>query len=210
MINVLRSIIILLIFASPLFPWDLEFDRNDVKVFSRNYHDSGIREFKAITWVHVPVESLIAVLQDSDSYIHWMDTCIVSRVVKKVNFFEQFTYMENKSPPGITNRDFVIYSKLIKDKKTGVITIYLNAAPEKVPEKPEKVRIKNLVGSFQFIPFKNHSTGIQYQLHLDPDGYIPNSMGNASLSDLVYQTVQNLRVFAAKKEYQGKTFRELN
>lgn len=193
--------------ANPSF--ELSKDKNGVKVYTRAIAGSSLKEFKGVTSIKTSLTSLVALMDDTDSYTQWMHNVRGAKLVQKINQHERISWTTIHAPWPVSDRDTVTYSKIVQDAKTKTITIYLKGAPDKYPKQSGKVRVPALKGFWQFIPNKSGYVTVIYQLHSDPGGSIPDTIANATVTDIPYHTLLNMRKTVQGAKYQNAKIAEV-
>lgn len=180
----------------------VEKEKNGVKVFTRKIEGSALKEFKGVTTIKTSLMSLLALMDDTDAYTKWLYNVTASKLVQKINLKERVTYTVIHAPWPVSDRDTATYSKIVQDKKTKTVTIYLKGVPSQYPAQSGKVRVPALKGFWQFVPNKNGYVTVIYQVHSDPGGSIPDAIANSTTTDIPYHTLLNMRKIVMEEKYQ--------
>jgi hypothetical protein len=188
---------ILILFA--LFPiffygqekWELEKDKNGIKVYTRPIKDSEVKEFKAITFIKTSPEKLLSVINDARNFKEWIDKVDYSKLVSKPNSNTFIVYLQLGMPIGVTDRDMVLKNVVKKLKNEGY-RIEITSAYDKYPPQEDFVRIKKAYGHWSLIPY-NGGTKLYYQFYSDPAGSLPTWIVNMFLVDGPYNTLSALK-----------------
>jgi len=181
----------------------LEKDKNGVKVYTRKIEGSSLKEFKGVTAIKTSLTSLVALMDDTDALPRWLHNCGEAKLVQHINQAERITYTTVKAPWPVSDRDTVTYSKIVQDPKSKVITIYLKGMPDRYPVQKGRVRVPSLKGFWQFIPNKNGSVTVIYQLHSEPGGALPDALANSTVTDIPYHTLLNMHRIVKEEKYQN-------
>lgn len=189
--------------------FNLEKDKNGVKVYTRKIEGSSLKEFKGVTAIKTSLTSLVALMDDTDIYPQWLHNCKGAKLVQKMNQMERITWTHIHAPWPVSDRDTVTYSKIVQDPKSKTITIYLKGVADKYPVQGGKVRVPALKGFWQFIPNKNGYVTVIYQVHSDPGGSIPDAIANATATDIPYHTLLNMHRLVKQEKYQNAKIAEV-
>lgn len=187
--------------AAPEFA--VEKDKNGVKVFTRKIEGSALKEFKGVTTIKTSLMSLVALMDDTDAYPQWLYNVTSAKLVQKINLKERVTHTVIHAPWPVSDRDTVTYSKIVQDKKSKVVTIYLKGVPNQYPAQAGKVRVPALKGFWQFIPNKNGYVTVIYQVHSEPGGSIPDAIANSTTTDIPYNTLLKMHQIVKQEKYQN-------
>ena len=185
-------------------------DADGIQVYSRKKADSHLKEFRAVTRVKTSLSSLVSLMKDTASFPKWMHLCTQAEMLQKDNFFERYTYMVNKAPWPMQDRDMIIYSRLKQNKKNGKITIRIEGKKDFIAEKPGLVRVEILLGYYQFTPVGNGEVEIIYQIFTDPGGKLPALVINSQSGDMPFHTLQNMREIVREEKYQNERIPEIH
>lgn len=194
--------ILCLIYADGKAEFTVEKEKNGVKVFTRKIEGSALKEFKGVTSIKTSLTSLVALMNDTDSYTQWLHECTAAKLVQAINLKERITYTVIHAPWPVSDRDTVTYSKISQDPKTKIVTIYLKGMADKYPAQSGKVRVPSLKGFWQFIPNKNGYVTVIYQLHSEPGGSIPDAIANSTTTDIPYNTLLNMHRVVKQEKFQ--------
>ncbi len=191
------------LFADAATEFTLEKDKNGVKVFTRKIEGSALKEFKGVTSIKTSLMSLVALMDDTDAYTRWLHNVTAAKLVQKMNLKERVTHTVINAPWPVSDRDTVTYSKIVQDKKSKIVTIYLKGVPSQYPAQAGKVRVPALKGFWQFIPNKNGYVTVIYQVHSEPGGSIPDAIANATTTDIPYNTLLKMHQIVKQEKYQN-------
>lgn len=182
--------------------WELSKDNNDIKVYTRQYEGSKIKEFMAVTTVTAKMESLEALIDNVSDYPNWQANLETAKILKQVNQNEQYIYYTTDVPWPITDRDIVVHSKKTVNKK-GTVTYTISSSPDYIKENDDFMRVRDAKGKWQFIPQKDGKIMVIDQFYANPAGSIPNWIINLFIVDGPYKTLTNLKK-VVEQEKQNK------
>jgi hypothetical protein len=182
--------------------WELKKNENGITVYTRSSEGSSYKELKAVCYLKTSMSSIVALLNDWDSYPQWVYKCGKSSTVKKISETEVIHYQTVVAPWPVDSRDFVVNVKLTQDPMTKVITIISTSKPDYIPKVPGHVRITEFKASWTLIPQKNGTIEVIYQLLVNPGGYVPAWLVNLAVVEGPYETTLNLKEWVMKKKYQ--------
>lgn len=195
--------------ALPAGSWELASERNGIQVFSRNWPGSEVSAFKAVTTIHQPLASVLAVLSDATSCMNWVEDCAESGAIGPQNFAERKAYMRSNLPWPFSDRfvELNIRSKVKypkSEQSPRVIEIIMQVAQNNEKETPEgSVRIEHSFSHYLLRALDDTRTEIEWTQHTEPAGYLPNWLINSRLTDFPVATLGNLRTLCASPRYQS-------
>ncbi|MGI1678385.1 MAG: hypothetical protein K6L75_06630 [Cellvibrionaceae bacterium] len=218
-----------LVFSSNTYPgetgpWELQISNNstsEVTLYFRNYPDSKIPEFKAITTIQSTMASVLAVLLDYDACKKWVHQCEHSFSIQSINSREQYIYQINKLP-FVKDRDVILHATLFFSEEAKNITIKLIADPDFCSRASEElsencksidpsryVRVTTAIGHYELKEIGNNIQ-VTWQQYLEPGGFLPNWLAKSQLSDLPIKTLMTLHKIVKEEKYQNTSLRMNN
>jgi hypothetical protein len=206
--NMSRKIIsVIFIFASLAInvfaqepEWNLEKEKDGIKVYTRQLEGRKIKEFKAETTINANIDVLEAILRDVPNYVDWIDKLKFAEIIETVNEDEFYVYSEANIPWPFENRDGVSFDKITKNELNGEIIISTLGVVDKMPEVKGVVRMPESEGYWMLKPKDSAQTDIIYQFYGDPGGGIPEWVINAFLVDSPLKTIANLKEIAEETD----------
>lgn len=183
--------------------WELKKDKNDVKVYVRETSDSPFKELKMSYTVEADMSAIIALLQDVEAIPDWVYKCTEAYVVKEISKEEEYYYNLVDFPWPLSDRDFVVKSKLTRDTINNTLRSESWVANDMIPEKEGVVRIKDLHLWWEFTPKENGIVHIDYYLKSDPGGYLPAWIVNMAADQGPMQTVKRFRKALKNPKYKN-------
>lgn len=179
--------------------WQLERDRNGIRVFTRKLLKwNSIKESKTELYIKGTPEEVIRHFRDVPNHKNWMHRVTHSELIRSSNENEFTVYYVATAPWPITDRDIVAHYLITKDKE-GNYLITGEARPDLVPRQPGKIRVPKFSASWEITAQKNGLTRIVYLSATDPGGNVPEWLVNTSVTDVPYETVAALRALVEKQ-----------
>lgn len=172
--------------------WRLETRADGIDVHTRAVPGSEIRAFKGESLIEADLETVLAVVRDSDRYQDWFPNCPESRLLRREGAVS-YQYSVTAAPWPVDDRDNIFRSTLVRDAETGVVDISITAAPEAYPEQPGRVRVRSARGRWRLEPVDDARTRVLFEMHLDPGGGIPSWMANARVVSTPFEALSSLR-----------------
>ncbi|MCE3277981.1 MAG: lipid-binding protein [Bacteroidetes bacterium] len=182
--------------------WILKKEEEGISVYTRNVETSSLKELKSVVTIRTSLSSIVALLNDWDSYPQWVYRCEKSSTLKTISESEVIHYQTVIAPWPVDSRDFVVNVKLTQDPITKIITIISQPHPDFIPKTEDMVRIRNFKASWTLIPLKDGWVEVNYQLLVDPGGYVPAWLVNLAVVEGPYQTKLNMKKWVMKDKYQ--------
>jgi ribosome-associated toxin RatA of RatAB toxin-antitoxin module len=186
--------------------WVLKKQGEEVRVYNRSLDTTTIKELKAVTQIKTSLSSIIALLNDRETYPQWVYKCGESRLIKKISDEEGIYYQNVVAPWPVDNRDFVVDVKVWQEADTKVVHQTSTCIPDYIPKKEGHVRITQFKALWTLTPLKNGMVNCEYELLVNPGGSIPIWLVNIAATDGPYETTVNLRTWVLKDKYQKTKF----
>lgn len=189
-------LIFILLFSSVAVAqnWQLEKDKEGIKIWTKKKEGSKLKEYRGVTSVKTTMDKIISVFKNVKYHESFFYKCMPGSVslVKKDNENEFCTYMVLVAPM-IKNRDAVTQFIINPPAPDGSITMQLEAKPNLVPLKSSYVRIPEMKGFWKFIPKENGVIEVIHQAYSSPGGTVPESLANLAVVDAPYSMLSELK-----------------
>ncbi len=194
-------------------PWQLQKDEQGIRIYLRDVPDSSIKEFKGEIRINAGLGSLLAVMDDTNACPEWIYNCKDPILLEKINFIERYNFQISKMPLFITNRGIIFQTFLSQDPVSKTVTMKMRASPEYCNNKKTRscqyiktlnfVPVLRSIGYYKFIPESDGWVRVIWQQHIEPGGNLPAWLVNSLLTDMPYNTLNNLRDIVRSHNYKG-------
>ncbi len=182
--------------------WELKKSENGISIYTRYSEDSDYKELKAIFQLKTSLSSIIALLNDVESYPQWVYRCETSKVLKKSSDKQLIRYQTIVAPWPVDNRDVIVEVNSYQDEKTKIVYQKVNALPDYSPKLKNHVRIREFRAVWTLKPLKNGVVEIEYELLVNPAGAIPAWIVNMAMVDGPYETSLKMKERLLYEKYQ--------
>jgi len=173
--------------------WNLIKDEEGVQVFERNNPGTYLKTVKGVVVIPVPLNDLIDVLVDTQTFPRWLFKCIRASTLKQPSFVERYDHIITNMPWPVWDRDVIVRSVFQQNRATKQVEIKFSSAPDSLALKPGIVRIRKMSGRMLLTPLKKKSVQLIYEVSVDPGGRIPKWLVNDMAVDFPYYSLKNLR-----------------
>lgn len=190
--------------------WQLKKSENGIFVYTRNAQGSDYKELKAVYQIKTSMSSVIALLNDVDSYPQWIYKCERSKLIKKSSDQDLIRYQSIVAPWPVDNRDMVLEAHSYQDPKTGIVYQEVKCLPDHIPAVKDHVRIREFRARWTITPLKNGIIEVQYELLLNPGGNIPAWLVNMAVVDGPYDTSVKMKEWLMKEKYKSAHYSFIN
>ena len=190
--------------------WELAKDKDGIQVYTRAVEGSDYKAFRGESVVNAELNQVMALLDDTDGFVHWMFNCKNPKLLYKASLLDRYQYLQNDFPWPAADREMILRNEISQDPTTRVTTVKLSgikadALPESgrlvLPKKTDAVRVEEVAGFFELTPLSDVQTKGVFQLHLNPVGALPSGLVNAMIVDNPFETLKAMRKRVALPEY---------
>lgn len=180
--------------------WKLLRSSNQISIYARSVDYSNYKELKGEMIVKHKPDVIVSFLQNIDSFKEWLPGCLDSKKLNQISATEQINYILTDVPWPYNNRDLVYQFTIVtKNHIPGQIKILIENKPEYIPFKKSIVRVPKTAGFWTITPVGENQTKLEYQIHLEPGGFVPAWLVNMKMDDSPYAFLYNLREQVEKK-----------
>lgn len=195
----------LYLFPNILNAWELKENEDGIQVHTRENPGIEFKEFKGVTRIAASLNSIVALLDDIESYPNWYHNCRESKLLKRVSSEEGFTYSITETPWPTDDRDSIVHFNRTQDPETKIVTMQLKGVADYIKQKPDLTRIPELQGYWKLSPLPGNMVEVTFQVLADPGGKIPAWLANAMVVDMPYNSLLNMKKEVLKPKYKGAT-----
>lgn len=174
--------------------WKLVSDRDGIQVYMAHSDESRIKTFRGVMEIELEdFNSLPALADDYEYYARWMYLISDLREIRRRSATDRDVVVRTRLPWPVADRDAGLQLLIQQDAKTGALSYDLKGRPGILPVDPGYVRIPEMNGHFKSIPIGGKKVRIDFEVLLDPGGYIPAFLANFILKDIPFQSLQRFR-----------------
>lgn len=185
--------------------WQAVYSENGIRVETRKIEGSEVDAFKVTSVLNAPVETVLAVLNDSAAFPQWVEGISTTKLIDSKGFLNNTIYEISSMPWPVKNRDIIVGTEFVEVNPTRFV-IQLNNLPQAVAKTDSMVRIKYSQGHYVVDALPDGRTLLSWQQHTDPAGALPGWLVNQLLLDIPIKTIQGLHRMVTRSEYQNLSF----
>jgi len=185
--------------------WELLRTKDGIAVKRRKNEGQPLHEFQGRGIVEAPIARVLAVMDDDAHRPEWSERCMESRTVERIGDWVTIMYDRTGAPWPVAHRDVVIRATLSVDTQGGAVHIdFQSTSDPRVPPVKGVVRMPKLEGHWYLWPAHNGEwTEVEYQVHADPGGTLPDWITNLVSKMLPYKTLMGLRKQVTNPRYDA-------
>jgi hypothetical protein len=189
--------------------WELDIDKNGVKVYSYKAPGSYRKQVRGVIRAKYTQSQIVAALMlDNHSLANckeWIPVCIDVKTIEPYSAKAQgdtVLYTLELMPPVFTNREYLIKSRSQQDPKTKVVTVDIQSATNKIPLNDCCVRISHIHNRWQITPVGKGEVEIQLTQDFTMGGFFPDSLLNLGVAEETYKLLHDkLPGYLNKEKY---------
>lgn len=171
--------------------WELARDKENVKVWVKDFPDSNFKQFKSETTVEASLESIVALQLDIANMGKWYDNVGTVTPIEKVSEMEGIYVIKFDMPFPVLDRVSAIRAKMDYDKATKTVKIKTQYEPE-ILEDPDGIMVTNIQSIWEITDLGNGQIEIFHSGYMDPAGILPAWIGNTGVKDGPIKTFRGM------------------
>jgi hypothetical protein len=182
--------------------WESVSNKNGIAVDRRAVDGSKLKEFRGRGTIDAPLTSILAVFSDVDHAVEWMDSCRASSVVEDGGDRLKVVYNRTRARWPVWDRDAVLRNNVYFDAAEGRVRIEFSTVDnDKMPPQKGVVRMPYLRGHWYLWPESPSRTRVEYQVHANPGGALPEWLVNYVSKELPRKTIVGLDAQLKRRQY---------
>ena len=188
--------------------WELEIDKDGVKVYSLKAPGSSLKQFKMVTRIKTTLNRAVASLTDNDleNCTDWIKRCVSVQSVVPWNPQSQtlVTLFRVNYPSPFSPREILSKGQFTQDPKSKEVFVEFTAAPDMLPKNDCCFRIVHMHNRWRLTPLENGE--IEVENSHNNDNGIPYILYNSRVPNALYFVGINLPRFFNKEKYHSASF----
>jgi hypothetical protein len=174
--------------------WETLRSEDGIVASRRDVPGSRFVAFRGEGDVDAPLLRVASVLVDIGRGHEWIDSVAEGRILRRVSETEYVTYTHIKTPPTMSDRDFVLDMKLEVDPGAKSITVKGRSVDDPAAPQTHYVRAEMDESVFRLTPTADgRRTHVVAEIHCDPKGSVAGWVVNWFQKNWGYSTLRNLR-----------------
>lgn len=173
--------------------WNLEKDKDGIKVYTRPEPGSKFKAFKGETEVIAPLEAVSALIEDVEQFDDWDEDVQEIRVLERSAGKSLKYYVVYDLPWPIQDRDLCVEALFSVDNEKGNTVLSSKSIPESVPANEDFVRITEYWQHWILEQKENGIIRITVEGFADPAGDIPAWIANMAITDTPLNMLKEIR-----------------
>ena len=178
--------------------WERIREVDGIVVDRREVAGSPLIAFRGEGVVAAPLLRVAAVLVDVSRSPEWVDSVIEARELRRIDATTSVNYSHVKTPPLVSDRDFVLRGTL--EVSPGRIVIRIKSVEDDAMPPGRFVRGEVHDSSFVLQRESDGATRVTAEIHADPKGALPTWLVNVFQRSWAVKTIRALRTQVRKPD----------
>jgi hypothetical protein len=146
--------------------WELELDKNGIKVYSSKSPGSNLKQFKGVIQIHSNLNRIVAVMMDTstDGCRKFDPGCTVGEIVEPWNPKDLYwiQYYRSAFVPPYAPRDFVLKTQFSQDPQSKAVMVRVTALPDMLPANSCCLRIRHINNTWRYTPLGDGKVEVEF------------------------------------------------
>ena len=183
------------LWANPFDQWELEFDRDGIRVYTQLEGDNPYKQIKVTTTIDAPVSVVVEFLLAFNEYNHWMNLVDESYLLNQTDSNYYVFILEDAAWP-MQNRYQV--SRMSVKQSVDNALIRFKSIPNFIEKRTDAIQIKQHEGYWELDNRNDYQCTLEYVLIQNPGGHVPPWLANLNAVENPYQSVFKLKELAER------------
>jgi len=186
-------------------PWEKFGEDDGISVYRREEPGSPVVALRGEGVVDAPILRVASVIADPKRATEWIDKLVENKTVRKLGDDEYVEWDHIKTPPVLTDRDFVFAIKLELHPKEKQVSFNYHSVYDSGAPKTDYVRGEFKFGTFLLTSIDGgKKTRVLAEVLADPKGSVPKWIVNMFQSGWPHETIVRLRAQVAKPDIKDE------
>ena len=156
--------------------WQLQKDKNGIKVWTKDYPNSKFKQFKCETTIKAELENVVAVFLDIENMGAWYDRVESVTLVEKISEMEGTYKIDFELPWPVADRISAVRATLTHDPSTNTVTVKTKYE-EGVIKESDRLVVTDMHSEWILTPMENGKVHIFHKGYMHPAGTLPAWIG---------------------------------
>jgi len=172
--------------------WELQRDKHEIKVWTKDYPGSSFKQFKAQTRIRTSLENVVAVFLDIENMGLWYDRVEHVKLVKRISDMEGTYIIDFELPWPVANRISAVRATLeyLPDERKVIVKTQYEPG---IVEDSETLIVTDIQSEWILEDENNGYISIYHTGYMNPSGSLPAWLANTGVKDGPIETLMGLR-----------------
>lgn len=174
--------------------WKKISSEDGIIVEIREIPGQDLPDLRGTAVIKAELYEVAALVEDVDHTCDWAKRCMGSRVLKRVNEAEMYFYSRTVAPWPAQDRDAALHAVATGlERGDEVVLKFSSVATPMMPPVDGVVRMPVLRGHYKMWRIDDENTRVEFLVHADIGGMIPNWLSNMLSKSIPYDTLSGIR-----------------
>ncbi|HEY8459993.1 MAG TPA: hypothetical protein VIM99_06405 [Blastocatellia bacterium] len=184
--------------------WEFVSERSGVKVYSLKAPGSDLTQVRGVLRVRSTLAGLVkfvldpSVCPDFGCSGHLIDG---DDKLQYVHSYVRYDY-----PWPFLPRELVMKVQVYQHPLTKEVTVWVAAAPDKVPRDKCCVRVTQMNNTWRYTPLGNGEVEVEYTMNMSEGGFMPDLLLNTWRPEAIFYALPKLQEVLNREKYQNAKF----
>ena len=191
----ITAFLFIYLFSTSVFAqadWELQRDKSEIKVWTKDYPDSKFKQFKTETIIKASLENVVAVFLDIENMGLWYDRVEKVEMVEKISNMEGTYKIDFELPWPVADRVSVVRAVLSYNSDTDAVRVETNYEPGIITD-TDALLVTIMHSEWILTPTEEGYVHIFHKGYMDPAGSLPAWISNSGVKDGPIKTLTALR-----------------
>lgn len=172
--------------------WELQKNKNGIKVWTKDYPDSKFKQFKATAKIEASLENVVAVFLDIENMGVWYDRVEKVTMVEKISEMEGTYKIDFELPWPVKDRISAVRAILSHDPQTNVVTVRTKYEDGIITES-DRLVVTDMHSEWILTPAEGGFVEIYHKGYMHPAGSLPAWIANSGVKEGPVKTLTALK-----------------
>lgn len=174
--------------------WRKTSNDDGILVETREVADQAMPDVRGTMVMKGDFYEIAALIEDVDHTCDWAKRCLGSRVLKRISEAEMIFYSRTTAPWPVQDRDAVLHAVATGLDRGDDVTMKFESITSPLgPPNDGIVRMPVLKGHYRMQRMDDQTTKIEFQVHADIGGWIPEWLKNTLAKSIPFDTLAGIR-----------------
>ncbi len=172
--------------------WELQKDKNGIKVWTKDYPDSKFKQFKTTTKIKAELKNVVAVFLDIENMGVWYDRVEKVTMVEKISEMEGTYKISFQLPWPVKDRISAVRAVLNHDPVTNVVTVNTKYE-DGIVKASDGLVVTDMHSEWILTPIEGGFVDIFHKGYMHPAGSLPSWIANSGVKEGPVKTLTALK-----------------
>lgn len=179
--------------------WVFQFEKQGIKVYTKDIRSSSFDAFKGECLMHVSITEIAKTIMNIDSYPEWCYQTTSAKIMRVSNNEIYYRYV-SETPPLIKHREGYFVNKITRSVNSDTILIKMDVYKSTTPVPEGFIRIPKSDGLFLLHKIDNNITRVTFEMAPEAGGNIPGWLANLVATESPIYTLSHLDNYIKNKK----------